>query len=65
MKPTNNIFNRVTADCKRRHWRGWRPAFEKLKVIHLDLILLDVAQFYVANLTQIANMPPIAFADGY
>jgi len=41
-----------------------RPVFEKLKVIHLDLVLMNVTQFFVANLTQIANMPLIALADG-
>jgi len=38
--------------------------FEKLKVMHLDLVLLNVIQFSVASVSQIANKPLIAFADG-
>jgi len=33
-------------------------------VIHLDFVLLNVTQYYVANLSQIANIARIALAEG-
>jgi len=35
-----------------------------LNVIHVDFVLLNVTQYSVANLSQIANIARIALAEG-
>jgi len=66
MRPTVNIFYHVTANCKRlhRHRRGGITTCFRVIECYTLFTLLNVTQYSVANLSQIANIARIALAEG-